>query len=189
MGSPNINLGGFEDIDDDMDTTTAAAKPALKKKVKPSSLLQRANPVPSAPTDFSTAQSSGSSTPPAASVSVEANMGMRPSNVHIPSHLMEALTRARIATGLSTGYLFIQAIEENYAPVKASIDPPPEVGGSLFGARRSKVARSGTGPLTPVNYRLAAADFETLDQLVEAANASSRGHLITEALKLYLTNH
>jgi hypothetical protein len=111
---------------------------------------------------------------------------IRPSNVHVPVALVEPIARRCRAEGLSHGEIIIAAIEATYPQLGELIRPGATAGGSLFASRRSRVARSVEGPLTPLNYRLREADFTVLDQLVTELGASSRGHLIATALAAYL---
>lgn len=117
---------------------------------------------------------------------------IRPSNVHIPVALLEPLTKKCAAEGLSHGEIIIVAVEQAYPRLRDLIHPAATAGGNLFDSRRSgtagRAARSASGPLTPLNYRLRGTDFATLDHLVQEFGASSRGHLITAALSDYLTN-
>lgn len=110
---------------------------------------------------------------------------VRPSNVHIPVALLEPLEAKCKINGLSHGEVIIVAIEEAHPRLKDLVHPAATAGGNLFASRRSRASRSTDGPLTPLNYRLREADFQTLDQLVEEFGASSRGHLITAALNDY----
>lgn len=112
---------------------------------------------------------------------------MRPSNVHVPVALLESIARTCKERGLSHGELIISAIEHTHADLAGLIHPATTAGGSLFASRRSRAVRSKDGPLTPLNYRLRASDFEVIDQLVEDFSASSRGDLITTALAAYLS--
>lgn len=110
---------------------------------------------------------------------------VRPSNVHIPVALLEPLEAKCRVDGLSHGEMIIVAIESTYERLADLVNPAATAGGSLFAPRRSRASRSTDGPLTPLNYRLREADFATLDSLVDQFGASSRGHLITAALKGY----
>lgn len=111
---------------------------------------------------------------------------VRPSNVHIPVDLLPLVEEKCRTGGLSHGELIIIAIEAAHPSLRELIHPAATAGGNLFAPRRSRAARSTDGPLTPLNYRLRAGDFATLDQLVDQFGASSRGHLITAALTHYL---
>lgn len=110
---------------------------------------------------------------------------VRPSNVHIPVALLEPLEAKCKENGLSHGEVIIVAIENAHPRLRDLVHPAATAGGSIFASRRSRASRSTDGPLTPLNYRLREADFETLDHLVEEFGASSRGHLITAALNDY----
>ena len=112
---------------------------------------------------------------------------VRPSNVHIPVALMGLLEAECKEKGLSHGELIIVAVERAHPRLRDLIHPTATAGGSLFASRRSRAARTTDGRLTPLNYRLRQSDFLTLDALVEEFGASSRGHLITVALKDYFS--
>jgi len=99
--------------------------------------------------------------------------------------LLEPIEAKCKSNGLSHGEVIIVAIEAAAPRLKDLIHQAATAGGSLFASRRSRASRSTDGPLTPLNYRLREADFQTLDQLVEQFGASSRGHLITAALNDY----
>lgn len=108
---------------------------------------------------------------------------VRPSNVHIPVALLKPLEEKCRAESLSHGEVIIMSIERVYDRLPELIHPPATVGGGVFTAQRSRGARQSDGPLTPLNYRLRERDFATLDTIVEQFEASSRGHVITAALK------
>lgn len=110
---------------------------------------------------------------------------VRPSNVHIPVALLDPLEAKCKENGLSHGEVIIVAIENAHPRLNTLVHPAATAGGNIFASRRSRASRSSDGPLTPLNYRLREADFETLDRLVEEFGASSRGHLITAALNDY----
>lgn len=112
---------------------------------------------------------------------------VRPSNVHIPVALLEPLVVKCKTDGLSHGEVIIIAIEHAYPRLKDLIHPAATAGGGLFASRRSRASRQTDGVLTPLTYRLREADFATLDQIVDEFGASSRGHLITAALRDYFT--
>lgn len=111
---------------------------------------------------------------------------VRASNVHIPVELLDAFTEAKATHNLSNGELIITAIEASYDELRRQLRPPSATGGSLFAQRVSRAPRTPTGPVTPVNYRLRADDYATLDRLVRDLGASSRSHLISAALRNYL---
>lgn len=117
----------------------------------------------------------------------EASGPVRASNVHIPVELIEAFNTAKTEQKLSNGELIITAIEATYADLQRQLRPPSPTGGSLFVQRVTRPPRlPAAGPVTPVNYRLRPDDYATLDRLVRDLGASSRSHLITEALRGYL---
>ncbi|MGF0118791.1 hypothetical protein ACQFYA_21060 [Promicromonospora sp. Marseille-Q5078] len=111
---------------------------------------------------------------------------VKPSNVHIPVFLIDPVEARCKKEGLSHGELMIVALEATYNQLDGLINPGATAGGSLFAPRRGRASRAGDGPLTPLNYRMREADFTVLDGLVDKFGASSRGHLITVALKAYL---
>jgi len=118
----------------------------------------------------------------------EAAGPVRASNVHIPAELLDAFNAAKASQKLSNGELIITAIEATYEELQRQLRPPSATGGSLFAPRVSRPPRlPAKGPVTPVNYRLRPDDYATLDRLVRDLGASSRSHLISEALRTYLS--
>lgn len=119
---------------------------------------------------------------------VEVGGPVRASNVHIPAELLDAFNTAKASHKLSNGELIITAIEATYEELQRQLRPPSATGGSLFAPRVSRPPRlPAKGPVTPVNYRLRPDDYATLDRLVRDLGASSRSHLISEALRTYLS--
>lgn len=119
---------------------------------------------------------------------VEVGGPVRASNVHIPAELLDAFNTAKATEKLSNGELIITAIEATYEELQRQLRPPSATGGSLFAPRVSRPPRvPAKGPVTPVNYRLRPDDYATLDRLVRDLGASSRSHLISEALRAYLS--
>lgn len=111
----------------------------------------------------------------------------RGSTVLLPPELIPAIAAACARERVSRGGLIIRAIERHWAEICAQITPPTPVGGSLFAQRKSAVARTSPTGSVSMNYSMPAADYATLDGLVDQAGASSRSELITVALTLYLT--
>ncbi|ACZ32415.1 hypothetical protein Xcel_3416 (plasmid) [Xylanimonas cellulosilytica DSM 15894] len=114
---------------------------------------------------------------------------IRPSNVHVPTTLVDLLEAKRQTSGLTTGELILVAIEETVSKGKLEelIHPGKTVGGTLFAARPSnRAAAHEAGHKAPVNYRLREGDYVVLDELVAQYKAPSRNHLIVAALKGYL---
>ena len=115
---------------------------------------------------------------------------IRPSNVHVPTALVDLLEAKRQSSGLTTGELILEAIEETVSKGKLEdlIHPGKTVGGTLFAARPSnRAAAHEAGHKAPVNYRLREGDYVVLDELVAKFKAPSRNHLIVAALKGYLS--
>lgn len=112
---------------------------------------------------------------------------VRPSNVHVPVGLIDQLETWCERHAMSHGEAIISSLEAVYPRLGDLINPAATAGGNLFTARRSHTVRNeGTGPRTPLNYRLRDSDFAKLDELVAQFGATSRGHLITVALTAYL---
>lgn len=198
---PAGRLASFEDADDDApklslpprrraNTPPAAAAeaPAQESAAAPTA-PQPAQPAPQAAATAPTPATTGEQ------IAAENASGkgpediVRPSNVHIPVSLLKPVEEACRSKNLSHGEVIIIAVEATYDRLGQLINPVATAGGSLFAPRRSsRASRTGDGPLTPLNYRLREGDFATLDALVEEFGASSRGHLITAALKGYFAD-
>ena len=111
---------------------------------------------------------------------------VKPSNTHVPTWLIRHVTERCEQDGLSHGELIIVAIEAVYDRLGELLRPAAVAGGSVFKERRPRPRNAQQGPLSPLNYRLRQEDFQTLDELVEKFGASSRGHLISVALREFL---
>lgn len=108
-----------------------------------------------------------------------------PSSVQIPVDLKAQVAQTRDLRGLSTGEIFLDAIETHYEDLERSLNRK-EIGGRLFAARAVKpVTENHHGTLSTQNYRLRRRDYAVLDDLVQKLGASSRSHLITQALTFY----
>lgn len=190
-------LAGFEDADA-ADPTPAALSLPPRRRTTQDAPAPRRQPIrgaqapssrPSRPAAAPDAAPAAHPAPEAAKSPQKGPKGpedrVRPSNVHIPVALLEPLEAKCKSNGLSHGEVIIVAIEAAHPRLKELVHPAATAGGNLFASRRSRASRSTDGPLTPLNYRLREADFQTLDQLVEEFGASSRGHLITAALNDY----
>lgn len=190
-------LAGFEDADDGEVTPVLSLPPRPRRAAAPAPApRRRAKQAAQASPPTASSTAAAPSAAPTSTDSSEATAGprkgpkgpedrVRPSNVHIPVALLEPIEAKCKANGLSHGEVIIVAIEAAYPRLKDLVHPAATAGGSLFASRRSRASRSADGPLTPLNYRLREADFQTLDRLVEEFGASSRGHLITAALNDY----
>lgn len=181
---PSGRLARFED--GDVDTEAASSTPMAlpprrrRKPVEvpaPSTVDQRPRPVVAEPAAGAV---DGAIPPAPGAKGIEDKV--KPSNVHIPVRLLEPLTEKCRREGLSHGEVIIIALEGAYPRLGELIHSPTTAGGSLFASRRSRTSRNTDGPLTPLNYRLRAADFDVIDGLVEEFHASSRGQLVTAAL-------
>lgn len=196
---PAGRLAGFEaDVDADtptpslpprarvrQDTPAAPPKPVSTSPGSPSTNPRPNPPSPSTPT-------TGTGT--AASAAPAAGRGRRrskvptlPSTVHLPIDLIEAVKQERERAGITSGAVFIQAIEATYEDLKSRFSPPTPAGGSLFAPRVTvPQPQQWDVPTATVNFRLTEADFSVLDELVETLGARSRGRLLAVALELYL---
>lgn len=176
-------LKAFEDTDEEL-TFTLPPRPGRPDREGERAAV--ASAAPSAPRQASPVASDPGAAQPAAEPGTQGlDSKVRASNVHIPVTLLEPIAMLKRQKGLSNGEIIISALEATYADLKDLIHPSPTAGGQLFAARHSRVSRGSDGPLTPLNYRLRGADYQTLDRLVEEFEASSRGHLITVALTEY----
>lgn len=201
---PAGRLASFEDADDELSITLPPRRPRVPKtepvalEAVPSLRVEAheepAPPAPRLPKRRSSSSTRGKAAPAReveAATAEEAGEGeqgadaMRPSNVHIPVFLLDPIRQLCASKGLSHGEVIIIALEETHPRLRELVNPVTTAGGSLFAARRSRASRTADGPLTPLNYRLRESDYATLDQLADEFGASSRGHLITEALKGY----
>lgn len=190
---PPGRLSNFEDVPmDDAPTPMLPPRRAARSQPQSRSAASKKSATRSA---RAAEPAAAASTAPAPQERVNAAQGalkgpedrVRPSNVHIPVALLEPLVSKCKADGLSHGEVIIIAIENAYPRLKDLIHPAATAGGGLFASRRSRASRQNDGLLTPLNYRLREADFATLDQIVEECGASSRGHLITAALRDYFS--
>lgn len=111
---------------------------------------------------------------------------VRPSNVHVSVDLVAPFSAWCEQMGLSHGEGIIYILEATSTDLPTLIKKPTTAGGSLFESRRSHPIRPTEGPRTPLNYRMRAADFAILDQLVDQFGATSRGHLISTAITAHL---
>lgn len=178
-------LARFEDgdVEPEVSSTPMALPPRRRRKPVPVEAPARATvdqdprPVSAEPA----AAAEDAAIPPAPGAKgIEDKV--KPSNVHIPVRLLEPLTEKCRREGLSHGEVIIIALESAYPRLGELVHSPTTAGGSLFASRRSRTSRNTDGPLTPLNYRLRAADFDVIDGLVEEFHASSRGQLVTAAL-------
>ena len=201
---PAGRLASFEDADDEVSISLPPRRPRAPKPELVASVTLEAvpslpevpqeEPAPRLPKRRSSTSTSAKASPareaaPEASAAEEAGEqgadAMRPSNVHIPVFLLDPIRDLCAKKGLSHGEVIIIALEDTHPRLRELVNPVATAGGSLFAARRSRASRSADGPLTPLNYRLRESDYATLDRLADEFGASSRGHLITEALKGY----
>ncbi|QJW38774.1 hypothetical protein [Cellulosimicrobium protaetiae] len=201
---PAGRLASFEDADDEVSISLPPRRPRAPKPepVAPVTLeavpslpeVPQDEPAPRLPKRRSSTSTSAKASPareaaPEATAAEEAGEqgsdAMRPSNVHIPVFLLDPIRDLCAKKGLSHGEVIIIALEDTHPRLRELVNPVATAGGSLFAARRSRASRSADGPLTPLNYRLRESDYATLDRLAAEFGASSRGHLITEALKGY----
>ena len=113
---------------------------------------------------------------------------IKSSSVHIPTPLLEKLVTYRDQHGMSNGQVVIAAIEKAHPRLPDLIHPVTAGGGGLFEQRATRGVRTTEGPLTPLNVRLYAQDYEVIDRLVKEFGAFSRGHLVTVSLTEFFDN-
>lgn len=200
---PAGRLAGFEaDVDADIptpslpprtrvrqDTPAAPPKPLSTSPGAPSPNPRGASaPSPTTPTPTPGTGTAPSATPPSAGRGRKrSKVPTLPSTVHLPIDLIEAVKQERERAGITSGAVFIQAIEATYEDLKARFSPPTPAGGSLFAPRVTvPQPQQWDVPTATVNFRLTEADFSVLDELVETLGARSRGRLLAVALELHL---
>lgn len=183
----DIKLTGFDDQGDDADfdlrparkksgSVPTSKKPASKRPDSDPETKEDA-PTPAAPR----AKRAPRDAPTKVSEQVEK---MTASNLQVPASLIGQIKQVREAEGLTTGQLFIVAVEASYDALKNDFTPK-STGGSLFSSNSRKTKRPNKGPLAQQNFRMLSADIDVLDQLVEEFGLESRGHLVSEALERY----
>lgn len=111
---------------------------------------------------------------------------IRPSVVHVSAHLLPLVAAERQRSGRSNGEILIAAIEDGHHSLTVRHESATRVGGQLFEARVTKPRPPVDEPLSPLNIRLYAEDFEVLDRLVAELGVGSRSRLATLALSDYL---
>ena len=110
--------------------------------------------------------------------------GLRPTSFSVPATLIDRLATFKAANGgLTTADVLLDALESTEADVPAALGPAPSEG--RF-ARSPARRRPDQGRLGQLHVRLMASNFDILDDLVTKSGASSRSHLVTTALTLYL---
>ena len=110
--------------------------------------------------------------------------GLRPTSFSVPATLIDRLATFKAAHGgLTTADVLLDALEATEADVPAALGPAPSEG--RF-ARSPARRRPDQGRLGQLHVRLMASNFDILDDLVTKSGASSRSHLVTTALTLYL---
>lgn len=169
---PEGRLAGFDDV--------AATDPSVPA---PSLPPRRPATRTTTPVD-SPAEPVAPSDPPITLKGVEDKV--KPSNVHVSVELVGPFSAWCERMGLSHGEGIIYILEATSDELPALIKRPASAGGSLFQRRDAHPVRPTEGPRTPLNYRMRAADFAILDQLVEQFGATSRGHLISTAITAHL---
>lgn len=194
----DIKLGGFDDPGDDGDFDLRPRKNRRATKPQKSAEAPSETPAePQAPPPDPTPepatrgpssagakkQQPATSPTPTEKVSDQVQK-MTASNLQVPASLMEQIKQVRTEEGLTTGQLFIVAIETTYEDLKAAFEPK-STGGSLFSSSSRKIQRPDKGPLAQLNFRMLSADIDVLDRLVAEFGLESRGHLVSEALEKY----
>ena len=143
-----------------------------------------AGPPPAPPT--TTAPPRRTRKPPATAVvsSQDSTGGLRPTSFSVPATLIDRLATFKAAHGgLTTADVLLDALESTEAELPAHLGPAPSEG--RF-ARSPARRRPDRGRLGQLHVRLMASNFAILDDLVTRSGASSRSHLVTTALTLYL---
>lgn len=186
----DIKLGKFDDPGDDDDfdlsprrrKSTTSKTPPTPAEPDPGQETTPAEQEPAA-TRASSRTRPPTKSAPTPKVSDQAKK-MTASNLQVPAQLMEQIKQVRAAEGVTTGELFIVAIETTYDQLKDEFKPK-STGGSLFSSNARKTQRPDKGPLAQLNFRMLSSDIEVLDRLVDEFGLESRGHLVSEALEKY----
>lgn len=108
-----------------------------------------------------------------------------PSNVHLPVALCERVLESCGLRGMTTGELFIEALEQTYDDLPRYVHPGGKVGGKLFKERGVGSSSRAKAPTKQLAYSLYSSDFTVLDALRVELTARSRSHLLTAALTAY----
>lgn len=145
--------------------------PAAPAPRKPKRTPAKATPAPDRPTEIDE--------------DLEA-IKMVPANIDLSVHadLRQFATRNE----LSFATVVLRAIEANAETLSSMWSKPrrPAAKNGLFGATAAKAGNRRSEPAVQVQLRITVADAQTLNELVEAWQAPSRGVMITEALRLFV---
>lgn len=143
-----------------------------------------AGPPPAPPTTEATPRRTRKPPATAGVSSRDSTGGLRPTSFSVPATLIDRLATFKAANGgLTTADVLLDALESTEADVPAALGPAPSEG--RF-ARSPARRRPDQGRLGQLHVRLMASNFDILDELVTKSGASSRSHLVTTALTLYL---
>ncbi|MBV6762655.1 hypothetical protein [Rhodococcus opacus] len=108
------------------------------------------------------------------------------SNVHLPIQTSERIAKECESRSMTTGELFIEALEATYDRLNDLIHPGGTVGGTLFKARGIGSTPKQKASTKQVAYSLLSSDFEVIDRLKAEVSARSRSQLLTAALDAHL---
>jgi hypothetical protein len=112
--------------------------------------------------------------------------GLRPTSFSVPATLIDRLATFKAAHGgLTTADVLLDALEATEADLPAALGPAPSEGRFARAPQRAR-RRADQGRLGQLHVRLVASNYAILDDLVAKSGASSRSHLVTTALTLYL---
>ncbi len=113
---------------------------------------------------------------------------MVPANIDLSVHadLRQFATRNE----LSFATVVLRAIEANAVTMSSMWSKPhrPAAKTGLFGSTAGKAGNRRSEPAVQIQLRITVADAQTLNDLVEAWQAPSRGVMITEALRMFLAS-
>ena len=122
----------------------------------------------------------------AAVSSEDSTGGLRPTSFSVPATLIDRLaTFKAVNGGLTTADVLLDALEDTETDLPKALGPAPSEGRFTRSPQRAR-RRSAEGRLGQLHVRLMASNFAILDDLVTKSGASSRSHLVTTALTLYL---
>lgn len=110
------------------------------------------------------------------------------SNVHLPVSTSDRVAAECTRRLMTTGEMFIEALEATYGSLNELVHPGGTVGGTLFKARGIGASNKQKVAKRQVPFSLLESDFEVIDRIKTEVAARSRSQLLTAALDAHLRN-